>query len=409
LLTDPANGLPQPQEYVVEDYKPRLGLEAVGQPQIAVGGSRFGAAVAGGLSFYFSDLLGDQHVDTSIQFNSGLTGNFSAKDTAAAVTYVNQAHRWNWGVSASQIPYLSGGIQSGVGVIDGQQALIDQTIIHRQTERGVTGLLAYPFSRAHRVEFQGGVTQLSFDQIIRTQAYSFTGNLFFDETDETSLRDPLTLTTSSAALVYDTSSFGATSPVQGQRYRLEAAPTFGTIDYTGVLLDYRRYFMPVPFYTLATRVLHYGRYGLGGDDDRLVPLFLGYSSLVRGYDVNTFDATECFATATSSCPAFDRLLGSRILVGNVEFRFPLLRPFGVSSNMYGPVPVEVALFADGGVAWDRSTTPTFFGGERSGVSSVGATLRFNLLGFAIGQFDWARPLQRDARGWVFQFSLQPGF
>jgi hypothetical protein len=77
--------------------------------------------------------------------------------------------------------------------------------------------------------------------------------------------------------------------------------------------------------------------------------------------------------------------------------------------MYGPVPVEVALFADAGVAWDGPSKPTFFGGERGGVSSVGTTIRFNLLGFAIGQFDWARPLQRDARGWVFQFSLQPGF
>jgi hypothetical protein len=116
------------------------------------------------------------------------------------------------------------------------------------------------------------------------------------------------------------------------------APTFGSIHFTNLLADYRHYFMPAPFYTLAARVIHYGRYGSGGEDPRLLPLYIGYPNLVRGYDVNTFDTVECFSTATSDCPAFDRLLGSRVLIGNVEFRFLLLRPFGVSRRMYGPLP-----------------------------------------------------------------------
>ena len=108
---------------------------------------------------------------------------------------------------------------------------------------------------------------------------------------------------------------------------------------------------------IAARALHYGRYGSGGSDGRLFPLFLGYPSLVRGYDVNNFDASECIATDTSACPAFDRLLGTRVLVGNLEFRFPLLRPFGLSRGMYGPLPVEVGLFADGGVAGTTANDP----------------------------------------------------
>ena len=114
--------------------------------------------------------------------------------------------------------------------------------------------------------------------------------------------------------------------------------------------NYRRYLMPVPFYTIAARVLRYGRYGSGEGDQRLFPLFLGCSSLVHGYDTNTFDPGGCVANATSECPRFDQLLGSRVLVGNLEFRFPLLRPFGVSQGMYGPIPAEVAFFTDGGVA-----------------------------------------------------------
>src|SRR5439155_11441237 len=134
-----------------------------------------------------------------------------------------------------------------------------------------------------------------------------------------------------------------------------------------------RYFMPVPFYTLAAPVIHYGRYGSGGQDPRLTPLYLRYPALVRGYDVNTFDANECVPTATSECPAFDRLLGSRLLVGNIEFRFPLLRPFGVSRRMYGPLPIELALFADGGLAWNQGKRP------RDGVSSAGVAVRVNIL------------------------------
>jgi outer membrane protein assembly factor BamA len=108
------------------------------------------------------------------------------------------------------------------------------------------------------------------------------------------------------------------------------------------------------------------------------------------------------------CPAFDRLVGSRILVANVEFRFPLLRPFGANPGMYGPVPVEVALFTDAGVAWTRATTPEIFGGQSQGVSSVGAAFRVNFLGFAVGEFSFAHPMQRQ-KNWVFQFHLSPGF
>jgi hypothetical protein len=98
-----------------------------------------------------------------------------------------------------------------------------------------------------------------------------------------------------------------------------------------------------------------------------------------------------------------------MIIGNVEFRFPLLRPFGVREAMYGPLPIEVAFFADGGFAWTQDQRPTWFGGTREPVASAGITLRANLFGFAVGQFDYARPFQRPGRRWVWSFSLTPGF
>src|SRR5688500_20368637 len=102
------------------------------------------------------------------------------------------------------------------------------------------------------------------------------------------------------------------------------------------------------FYTFGVRVMHYGRYGRDAQDPRIFPLYIGYPWLVRGYDVGSFDSNECLSDGTTSCAAIDRLTGSRMLVSSVELRFPLLRPLGVSGNMYGPVPVEVACFGDAG-------------------------------------------------------------
>jgi hypothetical protein len=410
LLEDPELGLPPAQEYATAEYDGGLSLEAIGPPVIGIGADRFGAAISGGLALFFSDMLGDQQLMAAFQLSAGFGGNFSARDSAAQVAYTNRRNRWNWGLLGGQVPYLSGGIRTSLGDVDGHPVIIDETILLRQTDRSAAGLVAYPFNRAQRLEFQGGFSQLTFDRITRTEAYSLvTGQLLLDERDTVEVADPLHLATSSAAFVHDTSIFGATSPVQGGRYRLEVAPTFGGINFTSVLTDYRRYFMPRSFYTVAGRVLHYGRYGSGGDDDRMFPLFLGYPSLVRGYDVNSFSPVECVPNATSTCPAFDRLLGTRLLVGNLEFRFPLLRPFGVSQNMYGPLPVEVAFFADGGVAWAAGEKPDFFGGSREAVGSAGVAFRVNVFGFMVAEFDVARPFQRPEQGWMFAFHLTPGF
>jgi outer membrane protein assembly factor BamA len=309
------------------------------------------------------------------------------------------------------VPYLTGGFASGLTNTGGQQALVEQSIIQRQTFRGVNGVTAYPFSETRRLEFNAGFQQVTFTQEVRTIVTSIrTGQQLSDDTQTTSLADALHLGTASAAAVFDSSVFGATSPIAGQRSRFEISPTTGTLSFTGALADYRRYFMPARFYTIAGRVMHYGRYGPGGEDPRLLPLFIGYPELGRGYGIGSFRANECTTTgAAGTCEAFDRLQGSRMLIGNVEFRFPLLRPFGTSQGMYGPVPVEVAFFADGGVAWNKGDRPSLFGGEREPVSSGGVTLRMNMFGFAIAQIDLAYPFQRPGRGWVWGFSLTPGF
>lgn len=410
-LADPLLGPVDPSTFTTEPYKASFALEGASQPTAGVGVSQFGTSFGGGLSLYFGDMLENHLLGTAVQVNSGITGGFSLNDIGAEVAYLDREHRWNWGARGGQFPYLSGAFQYSVDQVpSGDLVETDRLLIYRQTERSASGVVAYPFNRARRLEFQGGIGHISFEQIVRTTSYSlFTGEVYQDTTETTRLAESLTLGTSSAALVFDTASFGATSPINGRRYRLEASPTFGSINFTSLLADYRQYVMPVPFYTLAFRAMHYGRYGTGGEDPRLYPMYIGYPSLVRGYDVGTVEGRECLPVAWSDCPAIDQLLGSKMLVGNVELRFPLLRPFGLSRRMYGPVPVEVALFADTGVAWTRDQTPQLFGGSREGVSSAGVALRVNILGFMIGEFDFVRPFQRPRQGWMFAFNLLPGW
>jgi Tol biopolymer transport system component len=408
LLHDPLTGLPPQTEFPVGPYKPGLSLTYVGQPSLLLGSSQFGTYVGGGASLYFSDILGNHNLVT------GLNVQGSLKDVNALVAYQNLSHRLNWGVVADQTPYRTGGFAETTANVNGEPAVVDQQLIQRQINRDVYGQVAYPFSPVQRIEFQAGYTNISFSNELRTQAFSLvTGDVLLDEKQDLPSGKALSFGVGSAALVYDNSFFGATSPILGQRYRLELSPTTGSFGYLGVLADYRKYFMPVRPFTFAARLLHYGRYGKGGEDSRLQPLYLGYPGLVRGYNFGSFDASECQpgpGDDPNSCPVFDQLLGSRIVVGNAELRFPLLGALGLGSGYYGAFPIELALFGDGGLAWDTAHDPSVLGsGTRDPVFSAGAGLRINLLGFAVAEVDLVHPFDRPGRNWVWQFELQPGF
>lgn len=271
------------------------------------------------------------------------------------------------------------------------------------------GYVAYPFSRVQRFELGAGVRNISFSRRLETQAFSTrTGDLVLDEREDLDAPSSLTLGEASAALVYDSSIFGVASPILGQRYRFEVAPTLGTLKYTGVLADVRKYVMPVRPYTLAVRLLHYGRYGAGGEDERLTPLFLGYPSLIRGYEFGSFSADECGDAGDGSCPVFDRLLGSRLAIANVELRFPPFGAFG-GRGFYGPLPLELLAFADVGAAWTSTEKPSFLGGDRDTVASWGVGARVNLFGFAVVEVDYVRPLDRPLQKSLWQFNLTTGF
>ena len=386
-----------------EEYKPKLGLDFAGQPVIGVGKDPFGTYAVGGMSFVFSDMLGNHSLYTGVQ----VTNRFD--EFGGTVAYINRKNRWNWGASLDQTPYVWRSYGAGISTIQGQPVYVEDEYRTLQIDRSLSGLMSYPFSRAMRVDFSGGGRQIAFKQDVRTRYYDLnSGQQIGQEDIEGEAADDLNLAEASSALVFDTSIMGATSPIRGSRYRLELAQTGGSITYTGLTADVRTYLMPKRPYTLAFRGLYFARYGNDAEDLRLPTLYLGYPGLVRGYASGSFETGECGLQIDGSCPVFDRLLGSRVAIFNAELRFPLWGALG-GSNFYGPLPIEMAVFADSGVAWGQSTSVLYGGNAKEPVASAGIAMRANLFGFAVAEIDFVRPLDRPGRGWLWQFNLMPGF
>jgi hypothetical protein len=403
-LSDPTWGLPSvsataPSELPGEEYKPKLSLDFVGQPSIGVGVDPFGTYASGGVSFLFSDMLGNHMLGTSVQATSRLD------EFGGTVFYLNRTHRWNWGVAIEEIPYVARGFEAGIL----NNLYIEREYRVLQRNQSYAGFLTYPFSRSLRVEVGGGFRRLSQSEDLTTRTYSLaSGQQLSEDEEELSSFPTLNLGEAATALVYDTSIFGATSPIRGSRSRLELSQSVGTLDYTGGLVDLRTYLMPFRPYTIALRGMYYGRFGPDAEDFRLPTLFLGYPGLVRGYDQNSFESTECVGGTAGSCPAFDRLTGSRVAIGNAEFRFPLWGAIK-RDQFYGPLPIEVAFFGDMGVAFGETGRPGFGVSDQKPVFSAGIAVRGNLMGFAVAEIDFVRPFDRPGRGWLWQFQLRPGF
>ena len=402
-LKDPAVGLPAADTITDTEYDPGLQLIDVGQQIGVAGSSAFGTYISGGISFFFSDVLGNHLLSASTNVNG------EVRDIAAQVAYLNRTHRWNWGVFTERVPYVSGSVNSGFVNTGGGPVFVEQQDLLRETHYQMGGLLGYPLSRVTRVEFSAALRHISFDRELHERIFDpNSGNLISDERTDLDSPESLNMAELSAALVRDTAAFGAVSPVLGQRMRIEVTPSAGDLRMTTLTADFRQYVMPFRPVTFAGRFLHAARYGESSEDDRLAPLSIGYPTLVRGYDVYSFDGSDCSPTLTGECPEFDRLFGSRIIVTNLEARLPA---FGLANGQleYGPLPIELFGFYDGGIAWTQSETPTFANGSRQWVSSVGLGARVNLMGIAVGEFNLARPLDTRSRGWQFVFNLRPGF
>jgi hypothetical protein len=389
LLADQRTGLPDAATIVARDYKSRLSLERIGEPYVSSGGGPFGTFVRVGGSFLFGDMLGERRLGAAVQIGNHL------RDAALEVRYLNQKRRWNWGTITELEPALRRYRRADAIVHDGEAALYKEADYLQRLQLRAAGVVAYPFNRGLRIEFTGGVRAAGYQREIRSQISSVaTGRVLQETAIQAPGGAPTVVAEVGAALVGDTTVFGATGPLLGSRYRFEVAPAIGNLAYTRVLIDYRHYLMPVRPYSLAIRVLHSGRYGPDGDDPRLLSSFLGSRYFIRGHGLDT---RYCQPDPTRVCG--DELLGNRLLVGNLELRVPMWSMFSRAIN-YGPVPADVFVFADAGSVWSH--------GQRSFISSLGAGIRVNAGGLP-AELAIIRALDGPAPGWQYDLGFRVGF
>jgi hypothetical protein len=402
LLKNPIFGLPDDGSFPIEDYKPKLKLDYITPPSLGIGVDRYGTYAGGGLAMFFSDMLGHHNLLTTFTISSRLI------DSSVALGYQNNKRRWNWGASMQRISYPFGGFTSAFGEIDGELAVIEREFLFRQINYQASAFLSYPFNQVSRLEFAGGFRFIDYDQELRTRAYSLMdGREILKEKEKLDAPSSLTMPFMSTAWVYDSSIFGATGPILGQSFIAQVAPLFGTINYVNILTDLRKYFMPIRPFTLAFRFLHTGRYGAGGEDSRLYPLFMGYESLVRGYSYYSFGPGEL--STQEGLSVYESLFGSKFAVVNAELRFPLFGVLGIGKGYYGVLPVDFLTFFDAGVAWDGQNKPFFLGGDRHPVYSAGLGLRMNLFGYMIVGVNYVYPFDRPEKGAYFELTFSPGF
>ncbi len=402
LLNNPLYGLPEEADFEVTDYKAKLALDYITPAQIAVGTDRFGSYAGGAVSFVFSDMLGYHTLFTMAQATSRI------EDSALVVGYQNAKNRMNWGAALQRIPYVYGGYAIGYDDYLGQLVLKEEEYIFRQVNYQASVFAFYPFNQARRFELSAGYRLIDYQQELRTRVYSYYGGYLLDQyRQELEAPESMNYGFVTAAFVYDTSFFGATAPILGQSYRIEFTPYIGSVNFSTFLADYRRYIMPVRPFTLGFRLLHFGRYGKNAEDSRFYPLFLGYETLVRGYNSSSFSYAES--------DVYYGLFGSKLLVANVELRFPLFGVLGIGRGYYGILPMDFIAFYDAGIAWgyeaddDKAAKPFFLGGERKPVSSAGVGIRMNMFGALILGFNVVKPFDRPDKGLYFQFTIMPGF
>src|SRR6266436_5991169 len=127
----------------VKDYHPKLSLDFIAQPSLAVAADRFGTYIGGGATLYWSDMLGDHNLVTMAQFQGRIS------DFAAATAYLNRKSRLTWAVGAQQIPYIIYGYAPPYQ--DPNGVIVETIERFKQTNRGLNGVMAYPFNRSDRL------------------------------------------------------------------------------------------------------------------------------------------------------------------------------------------------------------------------------------------------------------------
>ena len=398
-----------PTTFKEVSYEPKFKLDYVGGGAgVGVAATGFGptTGLSGGIDLLFSDIVGNNQLYTSLAMNGEIY------DFGGQIAYVNRKRRVAWGASLSHVPFRYGGTRfvgrDTIRFNNGQEFEANEfQVITERLFRDQASLFAFfPISKVQRLESSVAFTRYSF----RRDQFSvftddFTRPVASTDRERVDAPEGLSFGLINAAWVGDNSVFGLTSPLMGYRYRLGADRFFGSVSYTNITADMRAYQYMKPF-TLAFRAMHLGRYG--SRIDELRPIYnIALPWMVRGYDYGTSDLVF------ENNIARNQLVGNKVFVSNVELRVPFTGPKALALIGSRFLFTELALFADGGMAWNnfdefkRDNEGNIGTGPRP-IFSAGITSRINLFGALILEPFYAFPIQENTKG-QFGLNILPGW
>lgn len=408
-LLDSANfALPDTSEFTIKPYHVGFTADYIARPQVGYVRDNFGQGFYGGSAITLSDMLGNHNLAF------GLAVNGRIDEAQALAAYTNLTHRLNWSVGLSQDPYfyfLAAGYTFDPNT--GEPLYIQQ--IRRLVFRSAFVAAQYPFSRFSRMEL--GLQATNVDDAV----YQVIEPLVSQPSIQKIGLGSHNYVQPRLALVHDNSLAGYTGPFAGRRSRFEISQTIGGWKFFQGVADYRRYDKIAGPIVLATRGLFVGRFG---PDAGQFQNFIGVTDFLRGHTSGSYDRNECTvlqptpANSQTGCVSLDRLIGSRVAVGNAELRFPILTRQIFRKLPSAVPPIEGAFFYDVGLAWNEGNTlawslpqtsdPSILENTRSPLQAYGASIRTNLFGFAVLRLDYARPLNRPVKS-LWTLSLGPTF
>jgi len=387
-------------DYKIHNYKVKLSPDLV---YGTVGYSQF-FGTQGFTNIMLSDVLGNHRLNIA----ASMFGDFRNSDYA--LTYFYLPKRLDVGAGLYHNAYYFW--SSNTGWV-------------RDRNYGLTLYLSNPFDRYRRVDYGLSLMGISrsylelpddlVDLLIRFNLISPRNRFFL---------------LNSLSYTKDTTIWGYTGPTNGTRYGIGVtySPQLGKngIDFTTVRADWRRYFRLKREYTFAVRAaggfsmgIHPQKFFLGGLPNWLNLDYMGGIRIEHIEDIY-------FATFEMPLRGADyyQLEGTRYLLTNIEFRFPLVRRL----LMGFPLPIELwnvggALFMDMGMTWDKGEKFQPFVKSPSGLiranvgddefgifSSFGFGARMNM-GFFLLRLDlaWPTDFYRTAKSPRVLWSLGADF
>ena len=373
-------------DFKINQYKPRF------SPDFAFGTAVYSQlwGVQGAGQIALSDVFGNHR----LLFFTNLYYDFGSSDYL--LNYLYLPRRIDLGIGAFHQAFFFNSRNEG---------------LMRDRYFGLNTYGAYPFDRFKRLE-----ASLAWLGINRE----------YLENDAASRKIRVLL--ASAAYVRDTSAWGWTGPVHGERseFRVNFSPRLHKdegIEFLTLRGDYRKYFKIGQKYSLAVRVAggasagkNPQRFYLGGVDNWLNQ---DYSHPLR------IDNPEAIYFSSFELPlrgtSFFESSGNRFVLTNLEFRFPLIRRF----ELGWPVRITAnnirgVFFTDLGAGWDRTRGKERFqpfrslGGNHFMLNDLkmgyglGAHINF---GFLLLRIDiaWSTDWRRTASTPRYYFSLGSEF